>query len=123
MFGQIHHIEFYVSDLQKSVKFWSWLLRELDYKVYQKWEAGQSWKLQNTYVVLVQVEEKYLDNPYHRKRVGLNHVAFKVDKNFLRNIKQKIKRKKIKILYENKNYKNKIFFEDPDRIKVELAAY
>lgn len=74
--GCIHHIELYVSDLKKSVEFWGWLLKELGYKKFQQWETGQSWKLEKTYIVFVQAEERFLDIPYHRCRVGLNHLAF-----------------------------------------------
>ncbi len=74
--GLIHHIELYVSDLNRSMDFWGWLLEELGYEVFQSWEKGKSWKLDETYIVFVQAEEKYLDIPYHRCRVGLNHLAF-----------------------------------------------
>ncbi|GIN92987.1 hypothetical protein J22TS1_40380 [Siminovitchia terrae] len=30
----------------------------------------------DTYIVFVQTEERFLDIPYHRCRVGLNHLAF-----------------------------------------------
>lgn len=74
--GLLHHIELYVSDLNRTVNFWSWLLEELGYTFFQKWESGQSWKLNDTYIVFVQVEENFSDIPYHRCRVGLNHLAF-----------------------------------------------
>ena len=31
---------------------------------------------EETYLVFVQAEERFLDIPYHRCRVGLNHLAF-----------------------------------------------
>lgn len=74
--GLIHHIEIYVSDLQSSIHFWGWFLGELGYESFQSWESGHSWKLGETYIVFVQAEEKFMDIPYHRCRVGLNHLAF-----------------------------------------------
>ncbi|KAB2330719.1 VOC family protein [Bacillus mesophilum] len=127
--GMIHHIEIYVSNLPKSVEFWSWFLEDLGYSVYQEWEEGQSWKLENTYIVFVQTEERFLDIPYHRCRVGLNHLAFHarshehVDK-----LTRRLKDKGIKILYNNQHpYAGgkdhyAVYFEDPDRIKVEVVA-
>ena len=74
--GMIHHLEIYVSNLEESTIFWEWLLSELGYTPYQKWDKGQSYKLNDTYLVFVQTEDEYLDVAYHRKRVGLNHLAF-----------------------------------------------
>ena len=74
--GVIHHVEIYVSDLKKTIEFWSWFLEELGYDVFQKWDSGISWRLGETYIVFVQTEERFLDVPYHRSRVGLNHLAF-----------------------------------------------
>lgn len=53
----LHHVELYVSDLEKSIEFWGWFLNELGYEVFQKWEAGQSWKKGETYLVFVQTEK------------------------------------------------------------------
>ena len=33
--GQIHHIEFWVSNLEKTIKFWAWILEYLGYSKYQ----------------------------------------------------------------------------------------
>ena len=77
--GLIHHIEIYVSDLHSSINFWGWFLEELGYKSFQSWGNGCSWKLEETYIVFVQAKERFMDAPYHRCRVGLNHLAFHAD--------------------------------------------
>ncbi|MEC1523658.1 VOC family protein [Neobacillus niacini] len=125
----LHHVEIYVSNLDKSVEFWGWLLAELGYEQYQKWELGISWKYQETYLVFVQAEERYLEVPYHRCRVGLNHLAFHArSREHVDEITVKLKEKGINILYIDKHpYAGgpgyyAVFFEDPDRIKVELVA-
>lgn len=127
--GVIHHIEINVSNLKNTVDFWTWFLDDLGYKVYQEWEKGQSWKLGETYIVFVQAEERFLDVPYHRCRVGLNHLAFhassrsQVDK-----IVGKLIEKGTSIIYRDKHPfaggsdHYAVYFEDPDRIKVELVA-
>jgi len=125
----IHHIEIYVSNLEKSVDFWGWLLEELGYELFQKWESGQSWKIGETYIVFVQTEEKFMDIPYHRCRVGLNHLAFHgSSRQHVDNMTEKLKEKGVKILYTNKHpfaggeSHYAVYFEDPDRIKVEIVA-
>nr|WP_307305136.1 VOC family protein [Neobacillus niacini] len=127
--SMLHHVEIYVSNLEKSVDFWGWLLTELGYEQYQKWELGVSWKYQETYLVFVQAEERFLDVPYHRCRVGLNHLAFHAtSREQVDEITEILIKKQIPILYREKHpYAGgqeyyAVFFEDPDRIKVELVA-
>ena len=63
MNGTLHHIEIYVSDLNRTILFWEWLLTEkFSYKVFQKWNSGISFIFEDTYIVFVQTEKKYLDN-------------------------------------------------------------
>jgi catechol 2,3-dioxygenase-like lactoylglutathione lyase family enzyme len=125
----LHHLEIYVSNLSKSSEFWGWLLGELGYDPYQKWDSGISWKHGETYLVFVQAEERYLDIAYHRSRVGLNHLAFHTEsRQQVDEITTQLLEKGINILYQEKHpfaggdSHYAVFFEDPDRIKVELVA-
>ncbi|EDL66280.1 VOC family protein [Bacillus sp. SG-1] len=125
----LHHVEIYVSDIKKSREFWGWFLEELGYQSYQKWESGQSWKMNETYLVFVQAEDRFLEVPYHRCRVGLNHLAFHAtSREQVDEMTNKLKDKGIEILYPDKHpYAGgesyyALFLEDPDRIKVELVA-
>lgn len=127
--GLIHHVELYVSDLKQSVEFWGWFLEDLGYYVYQKWDAGRSYKLGDSYIVFVQTDDAFLDVPYHRRRVGLNHLAFHAESRaHVDEVTRKLKRKKVTILYTDAHpYAGgsdyyAVYFEDPDRIKVELVA-
>jgi catechol 2,3-dioxygenase-like lactoylglutathione lyase family enzyme len=127
--SMLHHVEIYVSNLEKSIEFWSWLLTELGYEQFQKWELGISWKYQETYLVFVQADERFLDVPYHRCRVGLNHLAFHArSREQVDEVTETLIKKEIPILYREKHpYAGgpeyyAVFFEDPDRIKVELVA-
>jgi catechol 2,3-dioxygenase-like lactoylglutathione lyase family enzyme len=130
MQGILHHVEIYVSDLEKTKLFWTWLLFDkLNYEIYQKWPSGISYKLGETYIVFVQTETEFIENTYHRKNTGLNHLAFHCDtRAFVDELTQELEEKNISILYKNKhpfaggeNY-YAVFFEDPDRIKVEVVA-
>lgn len=127
--GTIHHIELYVSNLKNTTYFWSWFLEELGYTLFQKWDNGQSWKLEDTYLVFVQTDEKFLTAPYHRRQVGLNHLAFWADsRQEVDLMTDKLRKKGIPILYADQHpfaggkEHYAVFFEDPDRIKVEFVA-
>ena len=123
----LHHVEIYVSDLSNSERFWSWFLNRLGYRLFQSWDNGRSWILDDTYLVFVQVEDRFKDAGYHRCRVGLNHLAFhasspaQVDE-----ITEELKARGVTILYPEKHPRAGgsygVFFEDPDRIKVELVV-
>jgi len=129
MKGLLHHVEIYVSDLEQSREFWTWLLEEVDYQIYQDWDEGFSLKLGDTYIVFVQTEEKYNETIYHRCQSGLNHLAFHGGtRNDVDILTTKLRERGITILYEDRHpfaggldyYA--VYFEDPDRIKVEFVA-
>lgn len=127
--GTLHHVELYVSDLAKSTEFWAWFLGQLGYELFQEWEMGKSYKLENTYLVFVQVEDKHLDVPYHRCKAGLNHLAFHAEsREQVDNITEQLRARNMTILYEDRHpYAGgqgyyAVYFEDPERMKVELVA-
>ncbi|PHK49322.1 VOC family protein [Staphylococcus edaphicus] len=129
MNGAIHHIEIYVEDINKTRKFYEWLLPKLGYKLYQDWKNGFSFKLDKTYIVLVEVDEGYKKYGYHRKRIGLNHIAFSVsNRNTVDYISNILLDNGINILYEDKHpYAGgenhyAVYFEDPNRIKLEIVS-
>lgn len=125
----LHHLEIYVSNLSNSTEFWGWFLSELGYEPYQEWDSGISWKDEETYIVFVQAEGRFLEVPYHRSRVGLNHLAFHAkSKEQVDQMTAQLKKKGINILYQDKHpfaggdSHYAVYFEDPDRIKVEIVA-
>lgn len=126
--GSINHIEIYVSDLRKTRLFWEVLLvQNLGYKIYQQWEKGISFILNGTYIVFVQSNKTTPE--YNRTRVGLNHLAFTVPTNKqVDEIRSQLLTFKYKELYA-KRYPHAggtetyaLYFEDPDRIKVEVVS-
>lgn len=126
--GALHHIEIYVADLRRSLEFWSWLLCDkLGYKPFQEWNEGESFILGSTYIVFVQAEKKYLDVPYHRCRPGLNHLAFHAgSKEQVDELTRELEEKGCKILYRDRHPhaggdSYAVFFEDPERMKVEVT--
>lgn len=126
----LHHVELYVSNLHDSIHAWEWLLCEqLGYTLYQSWPEGRSYRYGETYLVFVQTEEAHLTPPYHRKKTGLNHLAFHASSLAqLEEVRQQLASHGFRELYADRfphaggpNYAA-LFFEDPDRIKVELVA-
>lgn len=127
--GMIHHFEINVSNLQRSIAFWGWLLKELGYESFQEWESGKSWKLGETYLVFVQTDVKFIEPGYHRRRTGLNHIAFHGrSREQVNQLTERLMSKNVPILYKDKHpyaggeHHYAVFFEDPDRIKVEIVA-
>lgn len=126
--GTLHHVEIYVSNLEATKSFWGWLLEALDYAIFQEWDCGISYLQGDTYIVFVQVEDRFQTPAYHRCRVGLNHLAFHAPtKEIIDNITQTLRAKGLTILYPDRHpYAGgpdyyAVFFEDPDRIKVEIV--
>ncbi len=100
----LHHIEIYVRNLAATI----------------------SYKCAREYIVFVQVTEKYKKFDYNRCRVGLNHIAFSCEhKSTIDQIITELKNRQVNFLYDNNYYNSEnnftIFFEDPDRIKVEIT--
>jgi catechol 2,3-dioxygenase-like lactoylglutathione lyase family enzyme len=101
----------------------------LGYSLYQEWEQGFSFKLGDTYLVFVQTREGFNATEYHRCRTGLNHFAFRAaSRDQVDAITTELRSRGIQILYEDRHphaggpETYALYFEDPDRIKVELVA-
>lgn len=127
--GHIHHIELNVSNLEKSIEFWGWFLEELGYQPFQNWDEGKSWRKDETFLVFVQTKDRFLLEGYHRGHIGLNHLAFQAgSKQQVDSLTKQLQDRGIEILYQNRHpfaggeQHYAVFFEDPDRIKVELIA-
>ena len=125
--GEVHHIELYVRDLAVSAAFWAPFLAWFGYHLSQEWPAGRSYMKGRTYVVLVQAEPAHKDAGFHRKRPGLNHLAFTAPSReavdaFVAGF---LAPRGLPLLYggmvdEADGY-YAAFFEDPDRLKVEVV--
>ncbi len=122
----LHHIEIYVKNLSKTREFYDFILPKLGYEIFQEWDSGFSYKCDREYIVFVEVREKYKELNYNRCNVGLNHLAFSCNnKKIIDGIVEGLRKRKVSLLYENKyyNFENDftVYFEDPDRIKLEIT--
>jgi catechol 2,3-dioxygenase-like lactoylglutathione lyase family enzyme len=124
--GSLEHLDIYVSDLARSGAFWGSFLSDLGYREYAKSATGWSWTNEESTVFLIQAEQEYLDPPYHRKRVGLNHLAFAVSTAAqVDALADKLRAHDVRVLYGGPRAGRvtyALFFEDPDRIKIEVVA-
>ena len=128
----LNHVEINVSDLQSSIDFWGWLLPQLGFEEFQTWDEGRSYwnKVTDAYIVFVQAEEQFRERPYHRRGPGLNHLAFwATSRDQVREMPELLRERGVSVLYEDRApdaigapSEWSVFFEDPDRIKVELVA-
>ena len=125
----LHHVEMNVSNLKKSREFYDVLLPKLGYTLYQEWEFGVSYKFGHTYLVFVQTIEKHLKASYHRAETGLNHLAFHAQsREQVDEITRILEGQGTNILYKDRHpYASgddvyAVFFEDPDRMKLEIVA-
>ncbi|MDO5088272.1 MAG: VOC family protein [Leptotrichiaceae bacterium] len=126
----LSHIEIYVRDIEKTRKFYDVLLPRLGYVVYQEWSEGFSYRDGDSYIVFVQTRDKYMKNGYNRCNIGLNHIAYKCgSKREIDDLREFLKKEGVTLLYDDKypfaggTEHYAFYFEDPDRIKVEIVFY
>ncbi|MEM7245465.1 MAG: VOC family protein [Acidobacteriota bacterium] len=127
----LHHVEIYVSDLEATRAFWTDLLTRIGYREGAAWDDGFTLETESgPYLTFVQVAVKHAASPFHRCRVGLNHLAFGVEgREAVDALRQHCLDRGISCLYdESYPFANggtdyhALFVEDPDRIKVEFVA-
>jgi catechol 2,3-dioxygenase-like lactoylglutathione lyase family enzyme len=125
----LHHLDLNVSDLTASKAFYGPLLKRLG---YASWEEDRGWCTYRKgpfYVCLVQAEAAHQPAGFHRKRIGLNHLAFAVDNlDELNAMADWLRAQGVPLLYSSpldmssKDEMNvAVYFEDPDRVKLELV--
>lgn len=128
----ISHIYLYVSDLEKSFDFYNKFLTFLGYENNFKEDWGFAFKKGETSIWFEKAKPGHIEKGYHRKRIGLNHIAFKVgSKEDVDKFHEVfLKKEGIPSLYNTPKafpeYTPEyyaVFFEDPDRIKLEVATH
>jgi catechol 2,3-dioxygenase-like lactoylglutathione lyase family enzyme len=125
--GKVSHIEIYVSNYAKSIRFYDLILPCLGWRRLVCQTSHTTFSDGEMKIVFCPVEEKYADVGYHRKRIGLNHLALyasskqQVDELY----RDYLKPNSISCLYDGQPAGDPdyyaVFFEDPDRIKIEVV--
>lgn len=130
--SKICHLQINVSNLKKSTDFYDILLQELGWKKEMEEEDMIGYAdNDNVWLFISQTEERFQKNRFHRKQTGLNHVAFWVDsREKVDQFYKFLNKYNIVILYGGpKEYPEygegyyAVYFEDPDRVKLEVCFY
>ncbi|MBK1615059.1 hypothetical protein CKO44_16440 [Rubrivivax gelatinosus] len=124
----LHHVELYVGDLQRSTAFWTPLMQQLGWKV-EPWSGGVNYLHGDSYLCFLQAPAEHLAAGYHRRRIGLNHLAFHArSREQVDTLRDWARAAGHPLLYEDRYpYAGgpgyyALYCEDPDRLKVELVA-
>ncbi len=126
----LDHLHINVSDIEISGPFYDKLLKYFGFETLDKSEDHWWWhnRGRNTFGI-EQTDNKYLKSKFHRRQTGLNHIAFRAEtKKAVDEFYNKfLLRNKVPILYGRPRKYPKyhesyyaVFFEDPDRIKLEF---
>ena len=125
-----NHLQIYVSNSKVSLPFYKNLLLYLGYKIVDEDETHLGMRNGLTDIWLKQAPSDAKIMKYSRRNVGVNHLAFgvskkeDVDKFFreflvLRGIKPLYNSPRAFPEYTEKYYA--VYFEDPDKIKLEVV--
>ena len=126
----IHHLQIQVSSIERSAKFYAEMFGVLGFSKVYETKGVVEWAKEGTRILVAQSPENFAANGFHRKRVGLNHIAFRAPSReavdaFCRDF---LVPNKVPVLYggakEWDGYDPgyyAVYFEDPDRIKLELV--
>lgn len=126
----VYHIQINVSNPKISLPFYKKLFSYLEYKIIDESKEHIGASNGTTDFWIIATDKKHLDKKFHRKATGLNHISFKVSSkedvdSFVANF---LKKNKINPLYESPKHFPEynlgyyaVFFEDPDRIKLEVT--
>jgi len=126
MNATFYHTSINVSDIE----FYKRLLDRLGFKIVAEYEHGFGASDGTVSVWVFHVHPDYRQHPFHRKALGLNHLAFRVgSKDAVDTFyNEYLLANKIPILYggpaEYPEYEPgyyAVYFEDPDRLKLEVV--
>lgn len=125
---KLSHLDLNVSNYAKSLRFYDMVLIPLGWKRLVCQKSFTTYTDGTMKICICPTEQKYVSDGFHRKRTGLNHLAFyatskeEVDA-FYKNV---LLKNEVPCLYEQKPHGDDdyyaVFFEDPDRLKLEVVC-
>ena len=130
MKATIGHIGINLSGSAKSFQFWKDLLTYLDFTITEETDSHFDARDGRSYLCINATEQNYTKEGFHRKRAGLNHVAFAVSSPELVDefVSDFLKPRSIQPLYGGAKIYNEyaegyyaVYFEDLERIKIEIV--
>lgn len=123
----LSHIELNVSDYGKSIRFYDLVLSPLGWRRLVARKTHAVFSDSQMKIILSPVAGEHIFPPFHRKKVGLNHLAFYASsKKFIDDyVTSVLKPNGIQCLYSEETRGDEtyyaVYFEDPDRIKIEVV--
>jgi catechol 2,3-dioxygenase-like lactoylglutathione lyase family enzyme len=126
----LDHLDLNVGDLTRSATFYEAVLGWMGYAVTAR-EPG--WMIlappersPGAYVTLVQTRAPHASSGYHRKRAGVNHLAFRAPSAAsVEELHAWLLERSMPVLYGGPMRMDPdryaVFFEDPDRLKLEYV--
>lgn len=130
MEATIGHIGINLSNSTKSFRLWKDLFHYFDFKILEETSRHFDASDGRSYFCINVTGRDYKKEGFHRKRTGLNHVAFRVPSHELVDqfVSEFLVPRSIQPLYGGaKMYPEyvkgyyAVYFEDPDRIKIEVV--
>ncbi|HSD48301.1 MAG TPA: VOC family protein [Actinomycetota bacterium] len=125
----LHHLDLNVRDLERSEAFYRDLLHRFGLAEIEREEHWISFGTDACYITLVQTREPFLYHGFHRRRIGVNHLAFPAPtREAVDELHDWLVGRGATILYggpmemgtdDAPNYA--VYFEDPDRLKLEYV--
>lgn len=125
----LYHIHLNVSDAKISLPFYKDLFAYLEYKIIDESSEHIGVSNGSTDFWIIETEKDYKSNKFNRKNTGINHLAFRLNskEDVDTFVKEFLKPRRIETLYDTPKafpeYGGEYyaaFFEDPDRIKLEV---
>ena len=130
MKSSLYHLQINVSDPKKSFPFYKDLFGYFEYMILNESEGHIGFSNGTTDFWFIATDKKFETLHFHRKATGLNHIAFTVasKENVDTFVTEFLKPRNISPLYNSPKafpeYSPQyyaVFFEDPDRIKIEVV--
>jgi catechol 2,3-dioxygenase-like lactoylglutathione lyase family enzyme len=128
--AQLYHLQINVRDAARSLPFYKALLGDLEDRTVYETDAMAGFSGRGTDIWVGTAAPAHTAPGFHRKRAGLNHLAFRVDRgeDVDRFRAEFLAPRKLPTLYgtprEFPEYRPgyyAVFFEDPDRLKLEVV--
>ena len=128
--GVLYHVQINVGDAAASLPFYRELLGYLEYRATSDDAGVAGFSDGRSDLWLIGTAPPHGDAGFHRKRTGLNHLAFRVGRReeVDRFAAEFLRARGLPALYgtprEFPEYSPgyyAVFFEDPDRVKLEVA--
>ncbi len=130
MKASVYHIQLNVRDAAASLPFYKDLLGYLDYRLLYEGRGVAGFGDGAADIWLIETDRRHAGAGFHRKRTGINHLAFRVERrdDVDRFSEEFMRPRGIAALYstprdfpEYAEGYYAVFFEDPDRVKLEVA--